>query len=105
MAGQHASKHLDETGPSAAPPNVPLVAIAKAMLFPLFFVVMFALCYISAFHAPTPQDVKLALVGPTQQTSRVADQIAQHSPGHSRSPPRLTSRRRSRTSVDSTSPV
>lgn len=81
MAGQHAINHLDEAGQSAASPNVQLVAIAKAMLFPLFFVVMFALCYISAFHAPTPHDVRLALVGPTQQTSTVADQIARQSPG------------------------
>lgn len=81
MAGQHAINHLDEAGQSEPSPNVQLVAVAKAMLFPLFFVVMFALCYISAFHAPTPHDVRLALVGPTQQTSMVADQIAEQSPG------------------------
>lgn len=81
MAEQHAPNHLAEAEGPAAPHHVPLVIIAKAMLFPLFFVVMFALCYISAFHAPTPHDMKLTLVGPAQQTALVADQLAQESPG------------------------
>lgn len=55
--------------------------VIKAMVFPLFFVVMFALCYISAFHNPTPHDVELTLVGPAQQTSMVAEQLSASSPG------------------------
>ena len=81
MAEQQVSHHPAELEGPATPQSVPLVMIAKAMIFPLFFVVMFALCYISAFHAPSPNDMKLTLVGPDQQTSVVADQIAQGSPG------------------------
>ena len=81
MAEQHTIQHPAEAEGPAAPHQVPLVMIAKAMIFPLFFVVMFAICYISAFHAPAPHDLKLALVGPPQQTSLVAEQLAQQSPG------------------------
>ncbi|MDG3010381.1 ABC transporter permease [Rhodococcus sp. D2-41] len=74
----------ERPGPAPAadtPSAPPWGGIAKAMVFPIFFVVMFALCYISAFHHPTPHDVKLALVGPSAQTSMVADQLSQHSDG------------------------
>lgn len=70
-----------EEAAAPAPRSVPLVLIVKSMIFPVFFVIMFALCYISAFHDPTPHNVRLALVGPEQQTSVIAGQIAQSSPG------------------------
>lgn len=69
---------------SAAPAPAeatPWATVIKSMVFPLFFVIMFALCYVSAFHHPTPHDVKLVVVGPPGQTSMVADQLNQHSDG------------------------
>ncbi len=66
---------------AAAPAPVSLGTIAKAMVFPVFFVVMFALCYISAFHNPTPHDMRLSIVGPQQQAAAVATGIEQASPG------------------------
>ncbi|QDQ98145.1 ABC transporter permease [Tomitella fengzijianii] len=76
--GEHHPKH--EAPPGVDAP-VSLSTIAKAMIFPVFFVVMFALCYISAFHNPTPHDMHLSIVGPQQQASAVAAGIEQGSPG------------------------
>lgn len=77
MADQHGTTATS----GAAAQKAQMVMVIKAMVFPLFFVVMFALCYISAFHNPTPHNVELALVGPAQQTSVIADQLAAQSPG------------------------
>ncbi|WP_200182715.1 hypothetical protein [Tomitella biformata] len=81
MAEQHGTNDLEELTAAAPARAIPLAMIAKGMAFPVFFVVMFALCYVSAFHNPVPHNVQLALVGPAQQTSMIADQIAQSSPG------------------------
>ena len=40
-----------------------------AMLIPLFFVVMFALCIIGTYHKPHPNGIKVAVVGPAAQTA------------------------------------
>jgi hypothetical protein len=40
-----------------------------AMLIPLFFVVMFALCIIGTYHKPHPHGIKVAVVGPAAQTA------------------------------------
>ena len=40
-----------------------------AMLIPLFFVAMFALCIIGTYHKPHPNGIKLGIVGPPQQTA------------------------------------
>ncbi len=37
-----------------------------AMLIPIFFVVMFALCIIGTYHKPHPNGIKVAVVGPAQ---------------------------------------
>ncbi|WP_182346706.1 ABC transporter permease [Tomitella gaofuii] len=68
-----------------APPGtdapVDLATIAKAMVLPLFFVVMFALCYVSAFHNPAPHDMRLTIVGPGSSAAAVASGLEQGSPG------------------------
>ena len=40
-----------------------------AMLIPLFFVVMFAVCIIGTYHKPHPDGIKVGIVGPPQVTA------------------------------------
>lgn len=40
-----------------------------AMLIPLFFVVMFAVCIIGTYHKPEPSGIKVAIVGPPPATA------------------------------------
>ena len=40
-----------------------------AMLIPLFFVAMFALCIIGTYHKPHPNGIKIGVVGPAAQTA------------------------------------
>ena len=54
--------------------------VFEALTLPLFFVVMFSVCYISAFHAPQPHDAPLVIVGAAEQTSAVIDAIEEESP-------------------------
>jgi hypothetical protein len=42
-----------------------------AMLIPIFFVAMFALCIIGVYHTPHPNGIKLAVVGPPAQTAQL----------------------------------
>lgn len=41
----------------------------RALLVPLFFVVMFSLCIIGTYHKPDPNGIKVGVVGPAQQTA------------------------------------
>ncbi|WP_072803272.1 ABC transporter permease [Rhodococcoides yunnanense] len=61
--------------------DTPIRVVAQAMILPLFFVLMFSLCYVSAFHHPIPRDVGLVVVGPDAATSQIAAGIEQSSPG------------------------
>ena len=47
-----------------------------AMLIPLFFVVMFAVCIIGTYHAPDPNGIKLAIVGPPPATAPLSAAVA-----------------------------
>jgi hypothetical protein len=40
-----------------------------ALLLPLFFAAMFALCIVGTYHTPHPNHIKLGVVGPTAQTA------------------------------------
>jgi hypothetical protein len=44
-----------------------------ALALPAFFVIGFALCYISAWQAPAPHGVPVAVAGPTAQTAQLRD--------------------------------
>jgi hypothetical protein len=55
-----------------------LQLIGLQLWLPLFFIVMFCLCYVAAFHAPHPHDVPIAVVGvPTS----VQDALTRGLPG------------------------
>ncbi len=41
----------------------------SAMLIPLFFVILFALCIIGTYHKPHPNGIKVGVVGPPAQTA------------------------------------
>jgi hypothetical protein len=41
----------------------------RGMLIPIFFVAMFSLCVIGAYHKPHPDNIKLGVVGPPVQTA------------------------------------
>lgn len=43
-----------------------------AMLIPLFFVVMFAVCIIGTYHKPHPDGIKVGVVGPPQVTAALS---------------------------------
>jgi hypothetical protein len=45
---------------------------AGAMLIPLFFVVMFAVCIIGTYHKPHPDGIKVGVVGPPQVTAALS---------------------------------
>ncbi|UFS58738.1 ABC transporter permease [Subtercola endophyticus] len=55
------------------------VTIASGLILPLFFIVMFTICYVSAFHAPHPVNAPLIIVGQQAQTSAIEDGILQQS--------------------------
>ena len=40
-----------------------------AMLIPIFFASLFALCIIGTYHRPSPNNIKIGIVGPTAQTA------------------------------------
>ncbi|MFI9386981.1 hypothetical protein [Kutzneria sp. NPDC052558] len=48
----------------------------SGLALPVFFVVMFSLCYISAFHSPQPNHMPVILVGSTQETQAVVAKVA-----------------------------
>lgn len=67
------SPHAHAAAPAPAPDrDQTRKNVIGALLFPLFFVVMFSLCYVSAFHSPRPNDAHLILVGPSATTAEVA---------------------------------
>jgi hypothetical protein len=47
-----------------------------AMLIPLFFVVMFAVCIIGTYHKPHPDGIKVGVVGPPQVTAALSAGVA-----------------------------
>lgn len=51
-------------------PSLQLIGLQLWM--PLFFILMFCLCYVAAFHAPTPHDVPVAVVGSSAQLEQFA---------------------------------
>jgi hypothetical protein len=50
-----------------------------AMLIPLFFVVMFALCITGTYHKPHPHGIKVAVVGPAARTAPLRAGLAKAS--------------------------
>lgn len=60
----------DKTAPASPHPSVG--QILAGFLLPLFFLVGLPLGLVSAFHAPSPHDLSLKIVGPTQVVSQIA---------------------------------
>jgi hypothetical protein len=52
-----------------------LVKTFAGFVFPLFFVVVFPLAYVSALHHPTPHDMQLTVVGPTAVVGQIAKSL------------------------------
>jgi hypothetical protein len=44
-----------------------------SLVLPAFFIIGFALCYMSAYHAPGPHGVQVGVAGPTAQTALLRD--------------------------------
>lgn len=55
--------------------------ITAIVSMPLFFLLAFTICYVSAAHAPVPHDLALTLAGPRAVTSELADAINDKAPG------------------------
>ena len=45
----------------------PLQLVLLQLWMPLFFIVMFCVCYVAAFHSPSPHDVPVGVVGDAPQ--------------------------------------
>jgi hypothetical protein len=56
---------------SSLHPSLQLVGLQ--LWLPLFFIVMFCLCYIAAFHQPTPHNVPVGLVSTSQTVQKSID--------------------------------
>ena len=67
------------TDTSARPPepgaasSASVKKVLAALLLPLFFIVVFPLMFVSALHNPTPHNLSLLVVGPTQVVGPIAD--------------------------------
>jgi len=48
---------------------------------PLFFLLAFTICYVSATHAPLPHDMALTIAGPASVTEQLADSIDEKATG------------------------
>lgn len=55
-------------------PSLQLVLLQLWM--PLFFIVMFCVCYVAAFHAPAPHDVPIGIVGDAPEAADAIDRAA-----------------------------
>ncbi|KJE23485.1 ABC-2 family transporter protein [Frankia torreyi] len=53
----------------------PVQMIGLQLWLPLVFVIAFCLCYINAFHQPTPKDIKVAVVGTGPAAATLADRL------------------------------
>ncbi|WP_305094352.1 hypothetical protein [Prescottella sp. R16] len=70
--------HSEHDAPAAptGSARTPWRVVVQSMVFPLFFAVMFALCYVSAFHDPTPRHVEVVVAGPDAATTALVDRLA-----------------------------
>ena len=62
---------------TAEQPDKQLALALGAMLIPLFFVVMFAVCIIGTYHQPDPNGIKVAVVGPPAATTPLSTVLSQ----------------------------
>ncbi|ORI18688.1 hypothetical protein BJD99_18060 [Rhodococcus sp. 1163] len=76
IAPAHILEHSQASAPAAGESRTAWRSVVEAMVFPIFFAVMFALCYVSAFHNPTPRNVEIVVTGPESSTSILVDQLA-----------------------------
>ncbi|MGP5724332.1 ABC transporter permease [Arthrobacter rhombi] len=51
-----------------------LQLIGMQLYMPLFFIIMFSLCYIAAFNHIAPHDIPVAVNGPTASIQKIADE-------------------------------
>jgi hypothetical protein len=61
------------------PPAIQMIGLQ--LWLPVFFVLAFALCYIYAFHAPSPHDVPIGIVGSGSAVASFADTLQSNSHG------------------------
>ena len=58
-----------------------LIRALTSLALPIFFVLMFSLSYVSAFHSPTPDHAPLIIVGASQEATGIAGGIETKAPG------------------------
>lgn len=77
--------HLDVVvTPDSVDPQRPAslrTTIIAVVSMPLFFLLAFTLCYVSATHAPSPHDMALTISGPADVTEQIADAIDSRAEG------------------------
>lgn len=55
--------------------KIPTKFVLLAMLFPLFMAFAYPGSYVSAFHNPHPRDMKIEVIGTSQQASQISQEI------------------------------
>ncbi len=69
------------TEPTSSPPAVradrqtTALQLFSAFLAPIFFVIAFPLLFVGAIHKPTPHEMDLLIVGPTQVVSQITSKL------------------------------
>lgn len=58
-----------------------MTKIIGVVIMPLFFLVVFSLCYTSALHAPVPNSMPLTIAGPAATTQRIVNGIDKQADG------------------------
>lgn len=55
--------------------------VIAVVMMPLFFIITFSLCYLSALHAPAPHDFQLTMAGPASVTKQIAAKVDDRAEG------------------------
>lgn len=55
--------------------------LIAVIAMPLFFLLAFTICYVSASHAPTPHDMALTIAGSEASTEQIADKLHDEAEG------------------------
>jgi len=55
--------------------------LIAVIAMPLFFLLAFTICYVSASHSPAPHDLALTIAGPEATTEQIADSIEEEAEG------------------------
>lgn len=80
-SSRHASTPVPKKAPAAKPAKLGWGKLALTMLIPFFLCAIMGLFYLGAFHAPTPHNVQVAVVGDSAQSKVFAQSLQDKADG------------------------